>query len=147
MTLYLDSSVLVSALIEDESSHENCLRLLGKKNAVAWTYGLTETFATLTGGRLGIRVGPAIAVQLIGESLLPRLQLIDLTAEDTIEALRACDAAGVRGGAIYDFLHLGAARKSHAATLYTLNTRHFLALVRNGDPRIENPDPGAGLLR
>jgi predicted nucleic acid-binding protein len=139
MTLYLDSSVLVSALVEDEASHEACLQLLRKKNAVVWTHALTETFATLTGGRLGIRVAPAVATRLIEESLVPRLRLIELTAADTIEVLRACASAGVRGGAIFDFLHLNAARKSNATTLYTINIRHFSALARSGDPSIESP--------
>jgi predicted nucleic acid-binding protein len=140
VTPYLDSSVLVAALVEDEASHEACLQLLRKRNAAAWTHALTETFATLTGGRLGIRVAPAIAAQLIEESLVPRLRLIELTAADTIETLRACASAGVRGGAIFDFLHLNAARKSKATALYTIDIRHFTALARNGDPSIESPD-------
>jgi predicted nucleic acid-binding protein len=136
---YLDSSILVSALVEDESSHEFCLELLKKNSSVAWTHALSETFATLTGGRLGIRVAPAIAAQLIEESVVPKLRLIELTGLDTIRTLRECESAGVRGGAIFDFLHLSAARKANAATLYTINIRHFTALARNGDPAIESP--------
>jgi predicted nucleic acid-binding protein len=139
MTIYLDSSVLVSALVEDEESHEACLQLLRKKSAIVWMHALSETFATLTGGRLGIRVAPAIAARLIEESLVPRLRLVELTAADTIEVLRACATAGVRGGAIFDFLHLNAARRSNATILYTLNIRHFSALARSGDPSIESP--------
>lgn len=138
MTLYLDSSILVAALVEDEASHEACLDLLKKRNLVAWTHALAETFATLTGGRLGIRVAPAIATQLI-ESLVPRLRLIDLSAADMVAALRECDSSGVRGGALFDFLHLHAARKASAAALYTINVRHFAALARTGDPDIESP--------
>jgi predicted nucleic acid-binding protein len=140
VTLYLDSSVLVAALVEDEPTHECCLRLLRAKGLVAWTHALAETFATLTGGRLGIRVSPAIAAQLIEASLLPRLRLIELRGEEVVDAIRGSDAAGVRGGALYDFLHLTAARISGAMTLYTLNTRHFEAIARKGDPDIELPD-------
>lgn len=139
MTLYLDSSVLVAALVEDEPAHEYCLGLLRRKGLVAWTHALVETFATLTGGRLGIRVPSAIAAQLIEASLLPRLRLIELGAGDVTEAIRISESAGVRGGAIFDFLHLFAARTSSAQALYTLNARHFLALARTGDPRIESP--------
>lgn len=140
MTSYLDSSILVAALVEDEPAHELCLNLLRRKHSAAWTHALAETYATLTGGRLGIRVPPRIATRLIEETLVPRLRLIELAAADMIEAIRASESAGVRGGAIFDFLHLVAARNSAAETLYTLDARHFMALVRAGDPRIEAPE-------
>lgn len=139
MTLYLDSSVLVAALVEDEPSHEACLQALRRRNLVAWTHALTETFATLTGGRLGVRVSPTVAAQLIG-SLVPRLHLFELTADEVVEAINKAESVGARGGAMYDYLHLVAARKSAATALYTLNARHFAALARSGDPKIEVPD-------
>jgi len=54
-------------------------------------------------------------------------------------ALAECEARGVRGGAIYDLLHLLAARKAGAEVVMTLDARHFQALSRRGDPRIETP--------
>ena len=69
------------------------------------------------------------------ESLVPRLRLIDLSAADY--GGRAA-RIGVRGGALFDFLHLHAARKASAAALYTMNVRHFAALARSGDPDIES---------
>ena len=139
MTSYLDSSVLVAALVEDEPAHESCLQLLRGKSLVAWSHALAETYATLTGGRLGIRVSPAIGAQLIEASLLPRLQLIDLRGEELMDAIRGTDTVGARGGAIYDFLHLAAARNAAAKTLYTLNTRHFEVITRKGDPDVKLP--------
>lgn len=138
MTVLLDSSVLVAALVEDEPRHEACLSLLGRK-AAAWTHALAETFSTLTGGRLGLRVAPDVAADLIEESLVPRLRLVEMTRTDLLRALREANAVGVRGGAFYDYLHLAAARKTGATLLYTLNVRHFEALARAGDPRIEAP--------
>ena len=46
---------------------------------------------------------------------------------------------GVRGGAVYDWLHLAAARKAGAERVITLNLRDFQALARPGDPRIKAP--------
>ncbi|MCX6880214.1 MAG: hypothetical protein NTW21_41385 [Verrucomicrobia bacterium] len=46
---------------------------------------------------------------------------------------------GVRGGAIYDYLHLVAARKGGATRLYTLNVTDFQAFQRPGDPEIVHP--------
>jgi predicted nucleic acid-binding protein len=139
VTSYLDSSVLVAALVEDEPAHEACLQLLRGKNLVSWVHALAETYATLTGGRLGIRVSPALGAQLIEVSLLPRLRLIDLQSEELMDAIRGTNAVGARGGALYDFLHLTAARNAAAKTLYTLNTRHFEVITRNGDPDIKLP--------
>ena len=54
-------------------------------------------------------------------------------------ALNECEARGVRGGAVYDWLHLAAARKAGAEVLYTLDTRDFQALAQPGDPVIAAP--------
>ena len=64
--------------------------------------------------------------RLIEESFVPRLRLIELTAADTIEALRSCASAGVRGGAILDFLHLMrhiAKRIAHALMFVSLSRK------------------------
>lgn len=137
--MFLDSSVLVAALVEDEPHHTACLHLLAQKEAAAWSHALAETFSTLTGGRLGLRVASDVASELIELSLAPRLRMVELTALDIVKALRQTEVVGVRGGAFYDYLHLAAARKSGAEVLYTLNARHFMALARSGDPRIELP--------
>ena len=54
--------------------------------------------------------------------------------------MKAAQHRGVRGGAIYDWLHLAAARKAGAEVFYTLNLRDFQALARPGDPLIRIPD-------
>ena len=46
---------------------------------------------------------------------------------------------GVRGGGIYDYLHLVAARKAKARRMYTLNLSNFRAWHRTGDPEIVHP--------
>jgi predicted nucleic acid-binding protein len=135
----LDSSVLVAALVEDESHHEASLRLLARKTACVWSHALAETFATLTGGKLGLRVPPALAAELIRQSLVPRVKAIDLSTRELLSALDKTAAAGVRGGALYDFLHLAVAQKAKASVLYTLNVRHFTALSRSGALSIELP--------
>ena len=67
------------------------------------------------------------------------MQLVSLSGKDVVAALAGAEARGVRGGAVYDLLHLVAARKVGAARLLTLDVRDFQALVRPGDPRIESP--------
>lgn len=62
---------------------------------------------------------------------------VTLTERDVMAALAQAQSRGVRGGAVYDYLHLVAARKSGAEVLVTLDSKHFAALAREGDPRVE----------
>ncbi len=137
--VHVDASVLVAALYQDDPDHQACTRLLRKNGLTAWTHALTETFATLTGGRASLRIAPGLAAELIESSLRPRLRLIELDAKAIAAALASAETVGARGGAIYDFLHLRAAVKAGARSLQTLNLRHFQALSRPGDPLIELP--------
>lgn len=138
MTAYLDSTVLVAAVVEDEPCHDACLVLLRRKNIATWTHAMAEVFSTLTGGRLRTRVSPAIASQIIA-TLAPRLRLIDLPASEVMLAIQQADAAGVRGGALYDYLHVAAARKTGATELHSIDARHFEAVTRGQGPRVLAP--------
>jgi predicted nucleic acid-binding protein len=137
VTAYLDSSVLVAALVEDEPAHAACLTLVRDVGGVTWLHALAEVYSALTGGRLGLRVAPALAAVLITEELAPRLQLVDLPAGDAATSMAEAAAVGARGGAVYDWLHLCAARRAGAQVIHTLDARDFAALARPGDPRIE----------
>jgi hypothetical protein len=76
---------------------------------------------------------------LLEQSVLPYVQPQALTGKDMLAALGECESRGVRGGAIYDWLHLAAARKAGAEVFFTLDLRDFQSLARRGDPRIEVP--------
>lgn len=136
----LDSSVLVAALRETEPSHEACASLLRRRGLVVWAHALAETFSTLSGESGARRFSPRVASQAIELSVLPRVRRLALDDTDYLTALDAAHGAGVRGGAIYDFLHLRAARKAGAQVFYTLNLADFRALARPGDPQILLPE-------
>ncbi len=104
-----------------------------------YSHGLAETFNTLTGGRLPFRLAASVAASVIEEDYLPCFGLIQLTPAEMLRALRECEARGVRGGAVFDYLHLAAARKARADKLYTLNLSNFMAFHRPGDPAIAHP--------
>lgn len=104
-----------------------------------YVHALAETFSILTGGRLGRRVNAAAATELLDQSVLPFVSIQSLSGKEVMAALSECEARGVCGGAVYDLLHLAAARKAKAEVLLTLDERNFRALVKPGDPRIENP--------
>lgn len=139
MSALLDSSVLVAALLPDEAQHAECLALLMQGGNVILAHACLETFATLTGGKLGMRVGADLAARLIDETVLPRVRVIELTIGELLSALHLARKHGVRGGAVYDFMHVVAARKAGASVLHTLNFGDFQHLSREGDPKVVCP--------
>lgn len=139
MTALLDTSVILASLDADEPAHESCDALLAQGDHRIYVHALAESFSILTGGRSARRLDAAVAVQLLQESVLPFVRAVTLTGKETMTALAGARERGVRGGAVYDYLHLTAARKTGAATLVTLDRRNFLALAKSGDPRIVGP--------
>ena len=135
----IDTSVVVASLDPDEAHHEACDTLLAGGGLTLYAHALAETFSILTGGRQGRRLRPVMAAELIRDSVLPHVRLVSLTGKEVMAELNGAEARGVRGGAVYDLLHLAAARKAGAARLLTLDVRDFQAIVRAGDPQIGSP--------
>ena len=139
MTLLLDTSVVIASLDADEPHHEACDRLLSLGRHRLFAHALAETFSILTGSRMGRRLGPATAAELIESAVLPHVELVHLTGHETMIALAEAPRRGARGGAVYDWLHLAAARKARVEALITLDRRDFEALIRPGDPDVRTP--------
>ena len=139
MSTHLDSSVLVAALVDSDPHHEACLHLLRKGGSSVLVHALAETFNTMTGGKLISRILPSVVSEVLTVSVLPRVRPIGLSAAETIAAFAETEERGVRGGAIYDYLHLVAARKAGARKLYTLDLDNFRSFHRHGDPEIVHP--------
>jgi hypothetical protein len=76
---------------------------------------------------------------MIRESILPCVRFVEVSVEDVIAAQLNARELGVRGGAIYDYMHLVAARKAGVKCLNTLNVKDFRILRRDDDPLIERP--------
>ena len=57
--------------------------------------------------------------------MIDRLTVMELTLGDYRAAVTASQKVGARGGAIYDMLHLQAARRGKANRILTINVRHF----------------------
>lgn len=62
-----------------------------------------------------------------------------ISAAEIVDALRLAQSRGVRGGCVYDYMHLLAAKKGNAPVLYTLNISDFQHLRRSEDPEIRLP--------
>jgi len=134
MRRYFDTSFLVAAFVADEPNHEACAKIVGEtSDAYVLAHGLAETFSILTGGRLRARVGADAAATLIGRNVVDRMNVVELSATETMATLESAERLGIRGGGIYDALHLAAARKVEAEEIYTLNVRHFRAFAPDLD--------------
>ncbi len=138
MLIHLDSSILIAALVDTQPCHAECLQLIGGSDEKGvHTHALSETFSVLTGGRLGFRVPASQAAEVIGDTILSRVEVCEIELSHRIQAFRDAEQRGVRGGAIYDYLHLVCAREAGAEFIYTLNTNDFQALWRSGDPEVK----------
>ena len=139
MTLYLDSSVLVSSLLPDDPDYASCDALMGQPGNWTSPHALNETFATLTSGRLGTRIDADVAPRMIRESIRPCVQFVELTVDESRDPQAVGGQQGVRGGGVYDYMHRTAARKIKADKVITINLTDFQHLHREGDPEIERP--------
>ena len=126
-------------MVADEDFHAECDALLDAESLGIFTHGLVETFSTLTGGRRAFRMSADDVSAILEEDFVPSLEVISLTPAETLRAMRESKQRGVRGGAIFDYLHLVAARKAKAKRLYTLNVSNFRSFHRPGDPDIVPP--------
>ncbi|MEN3942582.1 PIN domain-containing protein [Prosthecobacter sp. SYSU 5D2] len=139
MTDFIDTSVLVAAAVDSEAFHGECDALLERPALGMYAHGIAETFSTLTGGRKGFRMSAQIVAEVIETDYIPFLTITALSPTEVLRAMRDAESRGVRGGGIFDYLHLVAARKAKAARFYTLNVAHFRACHRAGDPEIVHP--------
>ena len=139
MSRYLDSSALLCSLLPDDPDFAACDALLAQEGNWTTSHALNEVFATLTGGRLGVRIDADVAAAMIRESILPSVRFVEISVDDVVAAQGNSRQQGVRGGAIYDYMHLVAARKAGVERLTTLNLNDFNVLWRDGDPLIERP--------
>lgn len=133
---FIDTSVLVAAVVASEPHHAACGRLLDGGGLGMFVHGLAEFFSTLTGGRKAFRLSPGQAAEILEADYLPLQQITALTAGETLRSLRECQSRGVQGGAVFDYLHLVAARKGKARRFFTLNSSDFRGFHRDGDPEI-----------
>lgn len=125
MSAYWDSSAIVSGALEPAVRHA-----LNATRPWCRPHVLAEVFSTLTGSRLGFRIDPASAAELIA-GIAANLRFVELTTDETLLALAAAQSRGVRGGRIHDFLHAKAARKAGCSHLVTLNLTDFHGLDPN----------------
>ena len=139
MKVLLDSSVLIAALVPSEIAHAECSAWIKAPDCAVYVHALNETFAILTGGGLGFRIDAALAAELIHKHITSAMTVVTLDGDETTKAHTKARRHGVRGGGVYDYMHLVAARKAGAEAIITLNFSDFQHLAREGDPAVRRP--------
>lgn len=119
---FLDTGILVGALLEKHPEHAACLEALeAKAGAFTDAHALAETFATLT----GFYKVPVAAATELTLGLKTSLTIEPLLLPDYEVAIGEAERRGVMGGGIYDSLHATFARRQGARRIVTRNPSHF----------------------
>lgn len=134
MRVFLDTSAIVPALVDQLPNHDAALLALSEytrepNEAVCSTHCLAECYAVLTALPLVRRITPAEAQQLIADSIAGRLTVRALSEADYLEAIALVAKVGLMSGAVYDALHVVAAIASRSERIITYNVRHFRSLA------------------
>src|SRR5579864_4317431 len=134
MKVFLDTSVLVSAVLKQHMFHERSFDVLNsvlcrKNEGLISAHSLAEMYSVLTRLPSPYRHTPEQALLSIEENVLKHFKIISLLGTDYAAFLREAVGSGVQGGAIYDALLLKCALKGGAERVYTLNLKHFQTIA------------------
>jgi predicted nucleic acid-binding protein len=119
---FLDTGIMVGAVLQSHPEHEACLAALEDTvRPFTNAHALAETFATLTGF---YKVPTDTATELT-LSLRDSVAVEALALADYETAIREARNRSVMGGGIYDSLHATYARRKKALQIVTSNPSHF----------------------
>ncbi len=141
MKWFFDTSVLISAFLEDHEHHEASLDAFLKadrQSSCCAAHSLADVYATLT--RLpGRHRLSGEHVLLFLENIRERLTLVTLDPEEHFAAVEEAAAAGIVGSVIYDALLAQCALKIRAETIYTWNVKHSQRINSEIGRRVKTP--------
>ena len=136
MKTFLDTSVLVAAVVQKHASHAAAFTMLervqnGRDEGFVSAHCLAEMYAVLTKLPPPFRHSPEQALLSIEENVVKYFKTISLTGLEYAGLLREAALAGIQGGTIHDAVLLKCAAKSAAQRIYTFNVKHFAAIQPN----------------
>jgi predicted nucleic acid-binding protein len=134
MKVFLDTSVLISAVVKQHVAHERAFAVLerihGQKDeGIISAHSLAEMYAVLTKLPPPYRHTSEQALLSIEENVLKHFKTIHLVGSEYAALLREAAAFKIQGGTIYDALLLKSATKAGVVAIYTLNLKHFQAIA------------------
>lgn len=141
MKIFLDTSVLVAATLEDHPDHDRALAAVeriqnGLDDGVISAHSIAEVYATLTSIPAPHRHTPEQALLSIEENFLKYVKTSSLNGADYAAVIREGAGAGIQGGTIYDALLMKSAGKEKVDRILTLNLRHFRLVASPGLAKI-----------
>ena len=134
MKIFLDTNVLVSAVIKQHTFHERSFSVFNSvlaqtnEGSIA-AHTLAEMYAVLTKLPPPFAHTPEQAWLSIEQNVLKHFKTISLKRTDYAAVLRQAAAARIKGGTIYDALLLKCAEVAAVDRIFTLNLRHFRTLA------------------
>lgn len=144
MNVYFDTNIVVADAVEEHEGHDRAVSLIQEAQRRRWTlfisaHGLAEIYAVLTGTPFSHRISPAEAWLILQENIFQLFEIQSLSRADYTEVARNCAALGLAGGAIFDALHIQAARKANCARIYTFDADDFRRIAPDLRDRIVAP--------
>jgi len=138
MKIFLDTSVLVSAVVKQHASHERSFAVLERihnrqDEGIISAHSLAEMYAVLTKLPPPYRHTPEQALLSIEENVLKHFKTVSLAASEYAALLREAAGTRIQGGTVYDALLLKSASKAGVTAIYTLNLKHFQAIASPAD--------------
>lgn len=134
MKTFVDASVLVAAAVEGHPHHAQAKEWLeaavgdGDRLFVS-DHALAEMYAGLSGAQFDGRMLRTRQVQRIIEDYLGAFEMvIETTLGDYRKAIDAAVRKNLRGGIVYDAIHVRAAKRERIKRLVTLNGKHYRKL-------------------
>jgi predicted nucleic acid-binding protein len=134
MKVFLDTSVLLAAVLQKHAAHERSYAVLervqsGIDEGFISAHSLAELYANLTKLPPPFRHSPEQALLSVEENVLEHFRISSLTGGDYSALIREAALTGIQGGTIYDAVLLKCAAKSDVERIYTLNQKHFQAVA------------------
>jgi predicted nucleic acid-binding protein len=144
VSVLLDTSVLVAAMVESHPAHARALPWLqrvqdGTEVGLVAAHSLAELYAILTTLPVQPHIPPVVARQLIQHNVLNRFEVVFLSDEDYVTVIDHLSDLGIVGGATYDALILYAATRANADQVVTFNERDFRRVYPGLADKIVSP--------
>jgi predicted nucleic acid-binding protein len=144
MKTLLDTSVIVSGIVESHPMHSKCLPWLQRAKAgdfecVVVSHTLAETYAVLTTLPVKPRISPLVAQKLVYTNLEALAKFIPLTTADYRTTIERMARLGLSGGTVYGALIATVAQRISVDKLLTLNLDDFGRVWPEGKQVIFTP--------
>lgn len=140
MSIYVDSSVLIRALIKGHTQHQPSATwydaMLRRTELVISTHALAELHNHMT----GTYKMPLDYSAFIERSLQQHVRMVSLSIADYNEAIRIGNAHGFTGAMIYDVLHYQAYLKAECAHLAAIDKGTFPRLFSHAPAKLIDPN-------